>query len=364
MAPLLLIRQIQTAVILFFLLTVTCPSAAAGIIKIATYNTNNLFDAVDDGTEYPDYDPGGPYGWNQAMAEVKAANIARVLTGLEADIVCLQEVESRRALDLLLAKLEQNGRIYPFSAIADKSETTVTCALVSKLPIIETREVSPGKALRSILQVTVRSGRHPLVIFVNHWKSKQGPESRRIISARALKTALDSLPPGTDYLLTGDFNTNHNEFMTFRNIRRLNDTNGLTGINHVLGTTVKNRMVTEKEIKNPTRKGKHYNLWLELPARRRWSYNFFGRKNSLDHIILPPSLYDDRGFSYIDNSFDRFVPGFLFDRRGAVFRWQQADKGRGRHLGRGYSDHLPIFALFRTEVRPCPPLHQIKRYSR
>ncbi len=357
MKPFLSTKYIQTAVIVFFLLASTCLPVGAGTIKVATYNVNNLFDAVADGTEYPDYDPRGPYGWDRNMADIKAANIARVLTELKADIVCLQEVESRRALALLLARLRRNNVIYPFSAIADNARTTVKCALVSNCPIIDKQEISPGKDMRNILQVTVKQDRHPLVLFVNHWKSKQGPESRRIVYARALKSAVDRLDPGTDYIIAGDFNTNYDEFISIAGNDRLNDTNGQTGINHILGTIKHNRLVMEKDLKHPERDTKHYNLWLELPPYRRWSYNFFGRKNSLDSLILPASLYDDKGFSYIDDSFDRFVPGFLFDHRGAIFRWQQADKGRGRHLGKGYSDHLPIFALFSTEPVPSKQTH-------
>ena len=324
----------------------------AGTIKIASYNVNNLFDAVADGTEYPDYDPRGPFGWDSKMAAIKAANIARVLTALGADIVCLQEVESRRALDLLLAALRQNGRDYPFSAVADEADTAVRCAVISTCPILEKREISPGRDMRGILRVTVRAGRYPLVLFVNHWKSKQGPESLCLLYAGALKAAISRLEPGTDYIIAGDFNADYNEYVTFRHNPRLNDTGGRTGINHILGTVTGNRLVTEKDLGQSTGSDRHYNLWLELPPGRRWSYNFFGRKSGLDSIILPAALYDDKGISYIDDSFDRFMPDFLFDPNGAVYRWQQAGHGRGRHLGRGYSDHLPVFALFTTGPPP------------
>lgn len=350
-------RNRLMAVTVLFLTAIFILPVEAGTIKVATYNVDNLFDAVADGTEYPDYDPRGPFGWGRKMADIKTANIARVLTALKADIVCLQEVESRRALDLLLAALRRNGLDYPFSTLADQADTAVRCAVISTCPIIEKREVSPGHGMRNILQVTVRADRYPLVLFVNHWKSKQGPESLRLLYARALKAAVSRLKPGMDYIIAGDFNADYNEYVTFQHNPRLNDTGGRTGINHILGTVTDDRLVMEKDIRRAHRSGQHYNLWLELPPGRRWSYNFFGRKSSLDSIILPAALYDDKGISYIDNSFDRFVPDFLFNRNGAVFRWQQADHGRGRHLGRGYSDHLPIFALFATET-PSPPSNQ------
>jgi endonuclease/exonuclease/phosphatase family metal-dependent hydrolase len=324
-------------------------TAEAETIKIATYNVGNLFDSVDDGNEYPEYDPAGPFGWDRSMADTKAANIARVLTALKADIVCLQEVESRRALDLLLNQLKSNGNPYPYSAIADLEDTAVRCAVISTCPITDRKEVSPGGNLRSILQVTVHYDHRPLVLFINHWKSKQGPESRRVAYARALKNAIDRLPPGADYIVAGDFNSNYDEFITLPGERSLNDTNGLTGINHVLGTIAGNRLTTEADLTRPAGKAVHYNLWLELSPDRRWSYLYFDRKNSPDSFILPRTLYDGSGIDYVDNSFDRFDPGFLFDDRQNIYRWQRADRGRGRHLGRGYSDHLPVFALFSTQ---------------
>jgi predicted extracellular nuclease len=329
-------------------------SADAASLKIAVYNVNNLFDAVADGTEYPEYDPNGPYGWDRSMADIKATNIARVLTALKADIVCLQEVESRQALDLLLNKLKINATPYPYAAIADKSATTVRCAVISTCPIIDQQELSPGKKMRSILRVTVEYEHHPLILFVNHWKSKQGPESRRVVYARTLEKAISRLDRNADYIIAGDFNANYDEFVTLRDERDLNDTRGRTGINHVLGTIVDNRLVTETDLMHSARRAKHYNLWLELPHDRRWSYIFSGRKTTPDSIILPRGLYDNKGIAYIDNSFDKFDPDFLFDGRRNIFRWQQADKGRGRHLGKGYSDHLPIFALF--SIGPFKPL--------
>jgi hypothetical protein len=64
-------------------------------------------------------------------------------------------------------------------------------------------------------------------------------------------------------------------------------------------------------------------------------------------MIVSKGLYDSAGISYVDNSFDKFDPDYLFEN-GRVFRWQRADRGKGRHLGKGYSDHLPVFAEFST----------------
>jgi len=223
----------------------------------------------------------------------------------------------------------------------------VKCAVLSKFPITDTQEIFVKKGSRTILKVTLSVEKHPFIMFVCHWKSKSGPESRRILYAGALKTAIDALDPQTDFVVLGDFNSNYNEFHTFRKDKRLNDTYGRTGINHILGTIQNNRLVDEAMLAESDAKAYLYNLWLETEESDRWSHKFFWKKGSIDNILVPQSLYDNKGISYQDNSFARFTPSYLF-KKNTTYRWQLADKGKGRHLGRGFSDHLPISAIFTT----------------
>jgi len=324
-------------------------SAGARTFKVATYNVQNLFDLVRDGTEYKGYIPNTRLGWNGKTAAVKYGNIARVIKDIAPDIVALQEVESERALVLLRDNIKLKGLYYPYLGIADPKATAVRCALLSRFPIISKREISvKEEPSRNILAVTLQIDGAPLILFVNHWKSKRGPESMRLPYAKALRKEINKLPIATDFIVLGDFNSNYNEYRTFRNQISLNDTSGLTGINHILGTIRESRMVTEKILVRQNSNRYLYNLWLEMRPGRRWSYNFFGQKGSPDNIIIPKGLYDNKGISYVDNSFGKFDRRYLFRKR-AVFQWQRAHNGKGRHLGKGFSDHLPIFAWFSTE---------------
>ena len=336
--------------ILFTLLWIfsccTYPSNARQI-KVATYNVQNLFDLVREGTEYEEYVPGNRFGWNKKTAEVKYANIARVIKDIDADVIGLQEVESMRALRMLRNKLCSMGLCYGFMAIADSRPCAVKCALLSRFPLTSKKEIAVRNGARNILAVKVNIQGNDLWIYVNHWKSKRGPESMRIPYARALRRAIDRLPRRADFILLGDFNSNYNEYETFRLDPSLNDTNGITGINHVLLTLKNGVLAREKDLRMNLECRYLYDLWLELPPSRRWSYNLFGRKGTPDHIIVPASLYDNRGLCYVNNSFNRFAPHYLF-KHNSIFQWQRAQHGKGRHLGRGYSDHLPIYALFST----------------
>ncbi len=54
----------------------------------------------------------------------------------------------------------------------------------------------------------------------------------------------------------------------------------------------------------------------------------------------------ERESSTYVGSFGRYDPDYLF-YKGKVYRWQQSRRYPKHHLGEGYSDHLPVYALLR-----------------
>jgi len=330
---------------LFFLLIPVLVNALT--FKVATYNVENLFDTQFSGNEYVEYIPNGRYGWNKYIYTKKIDNISKVIYDLKAEIIALEEIESKQALSDLRDALKRKGLFYRYFAIADRKNSTVKVALLSKFQIKKTKEikVSYGRKYRNILEVWLDIDHKPLVVFVNHWKSKSAGESERIKYAKALKKRILSLPKNIPFIILGDFNSNYNENVTFLKNKKLNNTNGKTGINDILKTTVKGRMVTIDDVKRDC--SLLYNLWLELPLSERYSYIYHGEKDSIDNIILSCSLFDAKGIEYIKNSFNVFKPNYLF-RNARIFRWQRAG-GYGKFSGKGYSDHLPVFAYFSTK---------------
>lgn len=350
-------------VLILFILVCCITPLEAKTFKIASYNVENLFDLINSGTEYTEYIPNTGYGWIESTFEIKIANIAQVIRDMGADVVALQEIESKSALVMLRGKLKAINADYPCYEIADSKNTIVKCALLSKFPIIEKDEIRvDDEFARNILKVTIDVGGRRLTVFVNHWKSKRDPESMRLPYARALKKEIDKLEDDADFILIGDFNSDYHEWQSFRHSLRLNDTDGVTGINDILKTVMGVQLIDEGMLTKQTGNEYLYNLWLEIDGKRRWSYNFFGSKNSLDHIIVSRALYDDEGISYVDNSFDKFDPDYLF-KENAVYRWQRAKGGKGKHLGEGYSDHLAIFASFSTEPFRFKAYHTYARES-
>lgn len=326
--------------------------------KVATYNVENLFDAVSNGTEYEEYIP-GKHGWTQRMAEIKLDHTAEAICDLDADIVALQEVENEAVFHALQKRLKRVGCPYRYGAITTKKGAPIQVALLSRFPMKKKKElqVNYSPYVRNILETEVTVDGHTLTIFSNHWKSKsrKGYESKRIACAKVLKKRIDAMPAGKEYLIVGDLNSNYDAHMTLP--KKLNDTEGRTGLNHVLHTVENNVLLSKKQMLNAPR-GWHYDLWNELPFKERWSHKFYGHRSTLDHILLPASLFDGKGIDYVNGSFGVFRDKPLMTSRGRINHWEIK---HGKHTGKGYSDHLPVFARFDTRPYVASSNDDIKK---
>ncbi|HSR74239.1 MAG TPA: endonuclease/exonuclease/phosphatase family protein [Sulfurovum sp.] len=314
---------------------------------MATYNVENLFDAVYDGTEYEIYIP-GKHNWNQRTVEIKLNHTAEVICDMDADILGLQEVENANILRQLLVRLDRVGCPYRYSAISSKRGAAIQVALLSRYPVIRQRDiqVSYSPRTRNILEVEVEIEGTPLTVFVNHWKSKayKGYESKRIAYAKTLQSRIAKMPEKKEYIILGDFNSDYNVHLTLE--EKLNDTKGRTAFNDILKTKVGAYLVEEEEMVMAA-KGVHYTLWKELPVDQRWSHKFYGKRSSIDHIVLPRHMFDGRGIDYVNNSFRVFKAPYLFTKKGYINRWEYKN---GKHRAKGYSDHLPVYAYF--DIKP------------
>ena len=312
-------------------------------LKVASYNVENLFDTSYNGTEYQEYIP-NTHNWTKSILNKKLTNISEVICDIDADIIGLQEIENQNALKLLQKSLKRYGCTYRYSAITHKPKSAIQVALLSKIPIQYSKDIVVARiwGIRNILEAKFIIDKNPIYIFVNHWNSKKSSDTKRIKSALALKKRLLRLAKGSEYIILGDFNSNYNEHKIF------------------------NKFNIKRVCKMKSNIFAHYNLWLEKPIYGRWSYNFYGKKQGLDSIIIPYSMLDGKGIDYIDNSFGILKRHYLFHKKGYILRWEYK---RGRHKGIGYSDHLAIYARFSTNpyIKPNCKIHisTIKRlYSK
>lgn len=159
--------------------------------------------------------------------------IARRIAALDADVLCLQEVEDQNALDVFHRdELVPLGVRYPFRMVVEGNDPRrIDVAICSKLPI--TRVSSwrfwpdpTGEAVfgRDLLQAEILAPDHkPLRVFVNHLKSnfisdefrltpaqiekeRQEIAERRTLQAKAIRSILRRQRLDTRIVLTGDMN--------------------------------------------------------------------------------------------------------------------------------------------------------------
>jgi len=224
-----------------------------------------------------------PFCIKEKALNTKLNNITRVIKDIDADIISLQEIESKKALSLLLEKLKK----YKHSYFLKNKNSAIGLAILSKFPIIKNQRIKINnfnKHSRPILKSTISINNHKLIVYTNHWKSKRSAESTRIPYAQSLIKDINKLNKDDDYIILGDLNSNYDEYLTFKNDRRLNDTQGITGINQVLNTSINENLIKKSDIINEF--NIHYNLWNELDINDRKSSIYFGSsaQEKLDDI--------------------------------------------------------------------------------
>ena len=134
----------------------------------------------------------GQYGWHdrdgdgqpkEFKPEAERFAVAEVIAAMDCDILAVQEIGQRPALDDLLALLRKRGRNYPHVEwVARTAQTELNLALLSRFPIIASRPRlldtytiggTRQSVLRGFLDVELEVGaRQPLRILVAHLKSR------------------------------------------------------------------------------------------------------------------------------------------------------------------------------------------------
>jgi len=308
---------------IFLTLVLFTFSLYAKQFSVSSYNVENLFDAQKSGYEFEQYIPYGKSGWSKKMYAIKIKNIARVIKDIDADIISLQEVENRGVLKRLNLALGKKKYPYMYSSFKSAKFDVV---LLSRYPIKEHSSYTIQKRFRPIHRVVLDVEGFEFTIFMNHWPSKIHSVETRMKYAKKLKYLYSK---EKNYILLGDFNSPF--------IKQKSD----------WGKAVE--LVSQK----------NHNLWYDIPSNKRYSYKFFKIRNAIDHIIVSNSMFD----RYIKGSFKVHRYDYLVAKYGNANRWQISNKGRGKHLGRGFSDHFAISAYFDTseQKRAKPKPISIKK---
>jgi endonuclease/exonuclease/phosphatase family metal-dependent hydrolase len=211
--------------ILAALLLVLWGALPGPALTLMSYNVENLFDDVHNGTEYREFDPGrGKWSRESFLVRVgKLSEVIRKSVPGGPDILLLQEVENGNALRTFV-ETGARGMGYTWQVLVPKKGLAANVAIVSRLPVarVRTHAVGPWKGaapVRDILEAQVETAGHLLYVFNNHWKSRtEGAgvteASRResaAVLARRIAEILEA-DPGADIVAAGDMNESVDEY--------------------------------------------------------------------------------------------------------------------------------------------------------
>lgn len=239
--------RVLIALFMLFILSI------ASEIKIATYNVENLFDAVEQGTEYRDYKANR---WNKAKYHKKLNNIAKVLRSLDADVIGLNEIENSQVL-AELAKLS-GYRYYEF---ANTKGAPIGLGILSRYKIKSSSKILVnGVKTRPILKSVIEIDGVDMEFFVAHFPARKNPLKDRKAAA---KTMINAVKDSKNGVIIGDLNSNFGYGFL------LNELKGWT------------------------------NLWEFVPKSKQNSY-VRSKNSAIDHIILNNSFIDGKEMRYMD----------------------------------------------------------------
>lgn len=360
-----------------FLLALSVPLSVswARPFSVVVYNVENLMDA-DGVAVYDDYQADK---YTPAHLITKLTNISKVLSkvdkGAGPDVILFNEIEADQTpattvtdsakwlekydkqpfaqllaqsplpaelagvpSEIWLQKALYDSGLRGYNVVNgdDKSGSiAIKCVIFSRFPVKRVR-LNPTQSARPIVEAELDVDGYPLYVFNNHWKSgagDPGTETLRVQNAGVLRKRVDEIlagDPNADILIGGDLNSQYNQKIRYREMRK-------TGINDVLGSQGNELAIRGKD-------RDLYNLWFELPSDARGSDIFKGEWGTLVHILISRGLYDQRGVQYEDNSFAVMkIPGLNADTLGLPNRWKGFPSP-----GSGFSDHFPIYARFKT----------------
>lgn len=332
--------QLKWAAVLACVLSFHALAAHAGDLCVASWNVENLFDTEDDPSVELDEDftPESPKKWTKERLDVKLDNLAKTISkmndGHGPDVLGLCEVENRKVVEMLVAKLAPLGRKYEIVHKDSPSDRGIDTALIydaklldlvdSKFHFVDaekTRDIVEAKLKR----VGAGDEAAALYVFVNHWPSRNNDEWQRIMAATVLRKRLDEIlmaDPKADFVLVGDFNDEPDNVAIAKFLRA-----SKTAEIAVDGTL--------------------YDTTAPIAIEGKGTFVYDDQWNLLDHIIISPGLLDGEGFAWKTGSSQRLeYPELFFHPRwaGSIPRPSKSYSENNFHKD-GVSDHLAVFCI-------------------
>lgn len=188
--------------------------SAAETFRVAAYNLENYLDQ--------------PAGTRQAKSDAARAKVRESIRALKPDVIALQEMGSRSALQELRAALKSEAHDFPHWEHVAGFDTNIHVALLSKFPIVARRPhtndqyLLGGKRLRvsrgfADVDIRVNEG-YEFTLLSAHLKSKRpipdaDEEEMRFEEAKILREKVDArlaANPNANLIVLGDLNDTYN----------------------------------------------------------------------------------------------------------------------------------------------------------
>ena len=195
--------------ILFLVVTASALSAA-DTFTVASYNVENYFLR--------------PFGTRKAKPAVSRAKVREAILKTQPDVLALQEIGRRAALDELLAGLKAKGLSYPHIEWVQGPDRAIHLVVLSRFPI-ETRKTHSKvpylldrqrfEVSRGFGEVTIRvNGTYKFTLLNAHLKSKRpvpkaSQAELRLSEARELRRIIEERlkgDPNANLMVVGDLN--------------------------------------------------------------------------------------------------------------------------------------------------------------
>jgi predicted extracellular nuclease len=324
------------------------PSQSFEQYTVAFYNVENLFDAIKDTHVLDgDFTEFGRKNWTENRYQKKLTKISDAiskigfeLTGKLPAIVGLAEVENKKVLHDLITQPKLAQSTYDFIHYNSPDERGIDVALLYDTrvfipshsePLVIHLENEDGvrDATRDILYVEGVLAGTPVHIYVNHWPSRRDgtetTDAKRVEVASQLIQHIETKDPKS---------------------KRTDQHIEINEAHHVIIMGDFNDDPENNSIKEGILPKGFDNITAPLKKFHRGSLNHQFKWNLFDQIMISESLHNDVPNSLYFHKADIFDDIMLRQWKGK-YRGQPARTFAGRNYKGGYSDHFPVFALFR-----------------
>ena len=299
---------------------------------IAFYNLENLFDPLDAGhTLDTNFTPKGRYRWNRGKYQRKIDNLGRVISEIGPKhaqnppvMLGVCEVENETCLEDLINCDALRKYRYGFVHFESNDRRGLDTALLYR-----TEHFSPFNSEAFSIEVESHQGIEPtrdilyvegdlfgerIHVLINHWPSRvegsRSTRNKRRRLARQLGKVVDSIyqkDPNSNILIVGDFNDQPDDYSLRKDFA------------HDFFNTCQQAGFGPGTVR----------------FKKKWIV--------FDQILLDRNLLNNAHLKYLAAGV--YSPSYLIENRGR-HKGSPKRSFRGIRFQNGYSDHLPVYAVF------------------